>query len=306
VISRGSRIARKQIQKRALKIVLLSCLAVLCLGLIYNLGQNAYSVITILNRDIKQAEYGYIEDKLFGQAVVINKEEVTSAQYPGRFENMVKDKEKTSKGRLLGYYISSRGQTALLAPISGIFIRQTDGLEEVFKDINLQAVTPEVFKYQTRTTAEDKPIQAGQTLYKITNNLEPTRLLFHSPLERVDFNINVNQKVNVILDGKDLGKATIKEMKQDFNEVLMILEFRDFQEELLNQRFVDIELIFDYRAGYLVPEKALVELDGKKGIYCADGENLTFKAIDVIKLKDGKAIVAGLNDKDMMLLNPTK
>ncbi len=303
--SRKARLKRRIMQKSALKIVLLSCLAVLIIGIIYQLGQNTYSTFIKLNRDIKVAEYGHIEDKISGQAIVLNKEELASAEFEGHFENMVKDREKTSRGTLLGYYISSRGQTPLRAPVSGIFMRRTDGLEEVFRDINLQAVSPEIFQYKTSAVAENMNIQAGQAVYKIVNNLEPTRLLVHFPLDNIDFDIIAKQQVNVILDGKDMGKAIVKDMKQDFGEMLIILEFNDFREELLNQRYVGVELAFNSRSGYLIPEKALVEKEGKKGIYCTKDEDITFKPVDVIKIKDGKAVVEGLNKNDMLLINPS-
>ncbi len=306
MISRKSRIERQRVRKSAIKIVLLSCLAIIILGFIYKLGQGAYSTISKLNRDIKIAESGIIEDRVPGEAIVLNQEEIAAAEYAGRFENLVKDQEKISKGRLLGYYISARGQASLHAPISGVFIRRTDGLEEVFREINLQAASPEIFKYQTRVILDDKPIQAGQIIYKIVNNLEPTRLLFHSPLERLDFDIVLNQQANVIVDGKDLGKATVKEMKQDFGEILMILEFGEFKEELLDQRYTRVDLLFDSHTGYLVPEKALVESDGQKGIYCVDREDLTFKPVNVLKSKKGKLVVEGLRSQDMLLLNPAE
>ncbi|PKM76324.1 MAG: hypothetical protein CVU90_12995 [Firmicutes bacterium HGW-Firmicutes-15] len=303
--SRKARLKRRIMQRSALKIVLLSCLALLLLGFIYQLGQNSYSTIVKLNRDIKVAEYGHMEDRLSGEAIVLNKEEIASAQFEGRFENMVKDREKTRKGTLLGYYISSRGQTPLQAPVSGIFMRRTDGLEEVFREINLQAVSPEIFQYKTSAVAEDRPIQAGQAVYKIVNNLEPTRLLVHFPLERIDFDIVAKQQVNVFLAGKDLGTVIVKDMKKDFGEIVMILEFKDFQEELLNQRYIGVELVFNSCSGFLVPEKALVEREGKKGIYCTKDEDITFKPVDIIKIKGGKAIVEGLNKNDILVLNPS-
>jgi putative membrane fusion protein len=304
VSNRKARLKRKILKRSALKIVLLSCLALLIMGFIYQLGHNTYSIIVKLNRNIKVAEYGHMEDKISGEAIVLYKEELASAQFEGRFENMVKDREKTRKGTLLGYYISSRGQTPLRAPISGIFMRRTDGLEEVFREINLQAVSPEIFNYQTSIVAEDKPIQPGQPVYKIVNNLEPIRLLVHFPIENLDFDIVEKQQVKVFLVGKDLGRATVKELKTDFGEMLMILEFNDFQEQLLNQRYIKIELVFDSRSGYLVPEKALVEKEGKKGIYCTKDEDIIFKPVDIIKIKDGKAVVEGLNKNDMVVINP--
>jgi putative membrane fusion protein len=257
-----------------------------------------------LKQDIKVVTYGTIEDKLAGTAIVLNQEIVTPAQLEGRFENMIQEGGKTGKGSLLGYFVSSQGQTPLRAQMAGIFMRQTDGLEEVLRNINLQTVGPEVFKYKTHHISEDQKIMTGQAVYKIVDNLEPTRLMLHFPFNDVDFEVVLNQQANVFLKGNDLGKAKVVDVKRDFEELLMILEFNGFNEELLNQRFAGVELVFDSQSGYLVPNKAVIEKDGEKGIFLAKGEDITFKPVKIIKSKGDISIIEGLNKNDLVVTNP--
>ena len=303
---RMARLERRVKKMTIIKAAMLLSLAVLALVFIYQLGVNTRSTISKLGQDIRNVEYGILEDKLIGKAIVLHKEEVVVAQSEGNFENMLKDKERTPKGSLLGYYMNSEGKIPLRAAVSGIFTCNTDGLEGVFREVNLQAITPEVFKYKTAYKIEGQPTQSGQAIYKIVDSLQPTRLLVHFPLDKINFDIEVKQKVNIYFKGKNLGEAQVIEMKEDFGELLVIIEFDGFREDLLSQRYIEVEVVFDSQEGYLIPEKALVEREGKKGIYCLNGEDITFKPVNVVKIKGDMLIVKGLNENDMLLTNPSK
>ncbi len=279
-------------------------MVVIVFGFIYRLGLNTLSTINKLSQDVKAVEYGTIEDKLAGTAIVLKKEQVTLAQAEGRFENIIQEGGKIGKGSIVGYFVNSQGQTPLRAQASGIYMRQTDGLEEVLRDINLQTVSPEVFKYQTHKIAAEQAILAGQAVYKIVDNLEPTRILIQFPLNKVDFDVEITEQVNVIYHGKDLGKARIIEMKSDFDQLLLILEFNHFKDELLNQRYIELELVFDSQSGFMLPNKSIVERDGKKGILLANGEDISFRSIKIIKTKRDISIVEGLNKSDLVANNP--
>ena len=301
---RMARLERRDKRMSVVRVGLIVGLCIVALGFIYRLSINAISTVTKLSRDIKIVEYGTMEDKLSGKAIVLNKEDLMLATSDGRFENMIKEKEKISKGTLLGYFVTSQGQTPLRAEVSGTFMRKTDGLEEVFGNIDLQSVTPEVFKYKTTQVKEDQPVVAGQPIYKIVDSLEPTRLLVHFPEDDITFDVKPKQQLNILLGKKELGKAVIVDIKRDFGEILMIVKFIGFQEELLQQRFVEVEVVFDSHSGYFIPEKALVEQDGKKGIYCSNGEDISFRPVKIIEKKDDIYLVEGLKKNDMIVTNP--
>jgi putative membrane fusion protein len=301
---RMARLERKDKRMSVVRVLLLLGLGFLALGLVYRLSINTISTVSKLNRDVKVAEYGTMEDKLSGPAIVLNKEDIVPAVATGHFDNMAKDQEKISKGALLGYFVTAQGQIPLRAQESGTFMRKTDGLESVFSNMDLKAVTPEVFKYKTTEVKEDQPVLAGQPLYKIVDSLEPTRLLVHFPLDKINFDIKPGQQVKILLGGKELGNAVILDTRQDFGELLLMVKFKGFQEELLQQRFVEVEVVFNTYSGYLIPEKALIEKDGKKGIYCSNGEDITFKPVNIIKTKDGIDLVEGLKQNDMIVTNP--
>jgi len=301
---RMARIERRDKRMSVIRVALLLLIVLIAIGSVYKLGNSAIIAINKLGRDIRLVEYGTIEDKLDGKAIVLNQEKMTLAQYEGHFENMVKENEKIGKGTLLGYYVNAQGKASLRAADSGVFVRHTDGLEEVFKNIDLQAVTPEVFKYKTTRVSEDQPIQPGQPVYKIVDSLVPTCLLVCFPLNDIQFEIKDQSKVKVLLAGKELDKATIVEMKQDFGELIILLKLDSFSDTIINQRYIEVAVVFDSDTGFLIPENALVENEGKKGVYCSIGEFTKFKPVDIIKVKGDIVVVKGLDKNDFIVTNP--
>jgi putative membrane fusion protein len=299
-----ARLERRGKRMSVIRVGLLLGMCIIALGIIYKFSVNTISTITRFNRDIKVVEYGTIEDKASGKAIVINNEDVVQAQSNGHFENIVKEQEKVSKGALLGYFVNAQGQTPMLAEESGTFIGKVDGLEQVFSNIDLQTVTPDIYKYKITQVKDDQPVLAGQPVFKIVDNLVPTRLLVSFPQSSIDFDVKLEQQVKIVMGGKELGNATITNIRQDFGELLLIVQFKGFQDDLLQQRFVDVDVVFDSSSGYLVPKKAVVESAGNKGIYCSNGEDISFKPVNIIKTKDDICLVEGLKQNDMIVTNP--
>ncbi len=301
---RTDRIERRGKRINILKLATVLVAALLLSWVAYRLGISGMEAVTKLGRDVRLVKYGTIEDKLSGPAIILNKEKVILAQQEGHFENMVTDNTKVSKGTLLGHYVNSRGKASLRAAESGIFVRYPDGLEEVFNTIDLAAVTPEVFDYKTTRLAADQSVQPGQPIFKIVDSLVPTRLLVRFPQDEVEFDLTAGQKVQVFLDGQELDNASIMEMKQDFGELIMLLQLNSCPQILINQRYVKVEVVFDSETGFLIPPPALVEKDGEKGVYCIIGEFTRFKPVQIIKTKDDVVIVEGLDKNDFILANP--
>lgn len=302
---RMARLERRDKRTTLIKIALLSVAALALIGMLYRLGSQAVISLHKFNRHIQVVEYGTMEDKLAGQAAVLNKEDLFLAQEQGRFENLVKDNDKVSKGTLLGYYFDSRGKAPIRASQAGVFVRGTDGLEEVFKKINLEAVTPEVFQYKPTPVFVEKPVQAGQPIYKIIDSLVPTRLLITMPVDDIDFAIQPKQSVKVLFNGQPLDNGYISDMKSDSKNQLMVVQLNSFNDSLINQRYIKVEIVFSAQTGFLVPEKAIVEKEGKKGVYCSIGEITKFKPIKIIRQKEGITLVDGLDKNDFIVTNPT-
>ncbi|MEQ8200833.1 MAG: HlyD family efflux transporter periplasmic adaptor subunit [Syntrophomonadaceae bacterium] len=302
---RIKRLKRRDKMNSAVKLLLILLAAAAALGLIYRIGCQALISIDKWGREIKVVEYGTLEERLPARAVVLNQEQLFPAREAGRFENLVKEKEKVGKGTLLGYFITDGDKKALRAAQSGIFVRSTDGLEEVFAHLDLAGVTPEAFHYKPAPAFLEKPVQAGQPIYKIIDNLVPTRLLITLPADDLESAVQPGQRVEIVCESESWGRGRITEMKQESGDVMLLVQMDGFCDKTISKRYVKIEMVLDSRTGFLVPAQAIVEKEGKKGVYCSIGEFTKFKPVEIIKQKDDIVLVEGLDRNDFIVTNPT-
>jgi len=304
----SSRMARKdkrRNRKSIIKYALLTLIILMLIGLIYKVGQN---LITLYNRNQRETavlQYGCLEDSLEGEGLVLRNEKTIQATANGRFENLVAEKEKVRRQDLLGYSINAGNKIAIRAAMAGIFTRQVDGLEKVLQNVDVKAIGPEIFDYNIQTADPGVEIKKGQVVCKIVNNLIPSQLLLHFPQESRDIQVSKDQMVQLYVDSKLMGNFTVRDYKRDFEELVMIVEANEFREDLLNKRLVKVKMVLNSQSGYLVPEKCVLNRGKEKGIYCTKSEEIIFKPVKVLKIKDDIAVVEGLNPTDIIIVNPS-
>lgn len=303
---RRERNERARLQRSILRTAVIILISALAVSLIYLAGRNTMIAYRYHQRDTVLAQYGAIEDKLQGQGLVLRRETVFKAPAAGFFENMVSDGSKVRINDLLGYYLSRGEKIALRASASGLFTRQADGLEGVLQDVTLSAAGPEIFSYHSQHHDPEAEFKPGQGVYKIVDNLAPTRLLLLFPQQKENFALKKDQPASLTVDGMRLGECRVIDFKNDFNQLVVMVETAEFREELLHERHVSAELTLKSASGYLLPEKSLLNRGPEKGIYCIDGEEIVFRPVQVLMVKDGTAVVEGLQPNEMIITKPDK
>jgi putative membrane fusion protein len=304
--NRLERRKRDHTKKTILKYALMILAIVIIAGIIYLVGKNLLTAYNYKHQETMVARYGNLEERLHGDGLVLRSETVISAPADGYFENMISDGTKVSLNTLLGYYLHNGDKTALRAPVTGLFTRQIDGLEEALQDIKLSTVGPEVFSYKTRHQDPEKEFNDGQGVCKVVNNLQNTRLILQFPLLEHNLHLEKNQTVRISVDGQPLGECTVIDFKKDFQKLVIMIETANFREELLNRRQVNVELTLNSQNGYIIPQKSLTNRGKEKGIYCIKGEEALFRPVHVLDLKGDTALVDGLQENDMVVLHPEK
>lgn len=302
--SRMVRQDRDRKMRSFLKYSVLILITFLTIGLIYRVGQNISTLYNRNNLQTSVTRYGCLQQKLKGEGILLLSETIVAAPANGYFENIVAEKEKVARNTQVGYFISMGRRSPMYAPAAGIFTRQVDGLESALKDIKLSSVGPEVFKYKAVLANPAQEMKSGQNVYKIVNNLMPSRLLLRFPLQGKNLSISVHNSADLIIDGKSLGSFKIEDLKQDSQQIFMIAEDDQFVEGLLEHRHVKAEIRINSSYGYLIPEKSLAKKGKERGIYCTKGENIVFKPVKVLDQNDDTAVVEGLEATDLIIINP--
>ena len=68
---------------------------------------------------------------------------------------------------------------------------------------------------------------------------------------------------------------------------LLVLTTSEMPKDFSYTRFAGVSLILEETEGYRVPETALVEQDGRKGVYILSGGRVTFRAIEIVSRGEG-------------------
>jgi putative membrane fusion protein len=266
----------------------------LAVSLVYLAGRHLLAAYSKHQRDTVLAQYGVIEQKLSGEALVLRRDKVFGGRAGGFFDYLVNDGSKFGINTPLGYYLSLGEKSTLRAAASGLFTRRIDGLEEVLQNIQLSAVGPETFAYRIQQHDPATEFKPGQGVYKIVDNLAPTRFLLQFTQHQDNPALEPGQTVSLQVNERVLGKCRVIASKQDFEKLVVLVETPHFREELLHIRQAEAVLTVSSPQGYLVPEKSLLVKGKEKGIYCLNGEEVICKPVRVLAVKDGIAVVEGL------------
>lgn len=302
---RMERIKKSQKQDRAVRLASLLVALVLVAAFGYDLEQKAFRNLKEKRMQIAAARQGRLVDSLAGRALVINQEYLIQAPKPGRFENQVKENAKVRKGQTLGCLIDKDQRLPLMAPGTGIYSAQIDGLEQVLEEPVLNAIGPEFFFYQPRTVNADPVIKAGQPVCKVIDNLTPNILVVRIDGEAACLpDIKPGSRVDLWLEEQKVSSASVREIRLD-KPALIKLETDNFSEAFVGQRYYDVNLTHDSGSGLLVPVGALLGDEADRRVYCYKDGKIYTRKVQVVKIKDRQACVTGVEPNEMIVGDPS-
>ncbi len=194
------------------------------------------------------------------------------AEYKKEINDLVTKKAQIAgdlspKGSYLNQLIEERknyesqlnsGAEYVKAPMSGIVSYKVDGLEEV--------LTPENFSSLSKNYLESLDLKTGKIVAtseesgKVIDNFYCYIVTISSSEEAK--NAEIGQKVKIRLSNNVEIPAEITNiMKEDEEEVVIILKIEKQIEELINYRKISFDLIWWSDSGLKVPNQAIVEKD---------------------------------------------
>lgn len=302
---RRKRETSKQKIKNILRWQIIICGLFLLIFVLYSLYSYTIYRIGKKNTEVVIVRYESVGDQLTAEAAVLNEETTYYAPADGHFENIVKENDKVRKNDLVGYFISSSQQDKqpVLANTPGMFTLKTDGLEKVFQSINFATVTPEVFHYKPSKEQYQEYCYNGYPVYKIVNNLKPTRLLIHFPQKEFKTKFYPGQHLDIVYNDIKISNCEIKNVKRISDEVVLLAELADYP-NIIDRRYIECQLIFNPQNGCLLPQKAIVAKGSKKGVYCVKGQDAFFKTVNILKKQKDMVLVEGLEANDMVIAHP--
>lgn len=226
---------------------------------------------SLFSSDMKLLE-NQIDDKVAN----INKitDIIKLEEYKREIDTLVKKKSKIAgdlspKGSYLNQLIEERknyenqlnsGAEYVTAPMSGIVSYKVDELEET--------LTPENFSSLSKKYLESLDLKTGKVVAtneecgKVIDNFSCYIAAISDSDEAK--NIEVGKKIKIRLSNNAEVIAEIYNIiKEENDDIVIILKINKQIEELINYRKISLELIWWSESGLKVPNQAIVEEDGK-------------------------------------------
>ncbi|GAV21800.1 HlyD family efflux transporter periplasmic adaptor subunit [Carboxydothermus pertinax] len=286
-------VAFKRKKKSYKAVFFYSLLGVLIFFIFLNFGKNL--LVQYLN-PVGYLEWQVIEEGIKGEGYLFKKEVLVYAQASG----IIKTKKTWSKVRKGDIVLeiedtSNHALTKMKAPMNGIFVPVTDGLEFIGPD-NLENINPEKIFQLYKPTVLGNEVVEGQPVGKIIDNLDTVILalpgvekkgLFR---EGQDYQIKINDDLEV--------KAEF--LRFSSGNALFSLPF--YPDELLKLRKVKVFVNTSEKGGFLVPKSALRSIANKTYLYTLKNEEVVLTPVKIIKNFENNVLVEGEKEsKDELL-----
>ena len=224
------------------------------------------------------------------------------SEYKKEIEDLVTKKAKIAgdlspQGSYLNQLIEERknyeselnsGAEYVKAPMSGIVSYKVDGLEDVLTPENFSALSKEYLESLNLQTG--KIVATSEESGKIINNFYCYIATISSSNEAKQATVGQNVKIR-LSDNEEIPAEITNVVKQEDDDVLIILEVKKGIEELINYRKISFDLIWWSASGLKVPNQAIVKVDDKNYVVRNRAGYLSKLLVNVTKQGDRYSIV---------------
>ena len=303
MLSRQERLHRREKSRRILKWIIIAGLSLVIIFLIVQIYHRTVESITRHNREIVEARTGFMEKTCQADAVILNDEKTYYAPGEGYFENSIYEGEKVRNGSEAGSFVPVNGNRVTVnVPATGIYTQHTDGLEKVFENTSLIEPGPDTFEYQIKVYGQDGHYYEGDPVFTIINNIKPAEMLVHISEKSPQV---IHKDDNLVLRYKDveLGQARVQKIQYLDHQYYLYLKCQEYNQLLTKYRNIALTIVFDHKEGIIIPAQALKIKDEEKGVYCIKDEEIYFKPVKILEKQNSLALVKGLDNNEMVVVN---
>lgn len=249
--------------------------------------------ITSVNRNIHEAIYGVISATQGGKVT-------KTESYDALLENMARRQiitgEVTDFNALISSLKSQRDSlkaslnaatAEVVSPQSGHVIYSVDGYEDAVSVENLENLDAETLK------SVKKGAVSPSAVCKIVSDYEwyiATAIPFSEAL-----NLRLGSKVMIKTDLQSVPEleVTVKHINKQSvqGEAVVVLALDTMNNELAQQRYLDITIVYEEHEGLKVDNRAIRFVDGQKGVYVFIASQVKFLPVEVLWQGENYSIV---------------
>ena len=191
----------------------------------------------------------------------------------------------------------------VIANGSGYFASKLDGYEGMVSLKDIDNLTYE--RASALFSAEPKTVD--NAIGKIIDGYDAKLIgIIDKTTKLIELNLMTSNSLSVRFSSSDrvynMSVDSIRPLNEDESKYLIVLNCSQLDKTLLQNRFENVELIFDEYTGIKVPRDAISFKDNVKGVYTILGQEITFKKIDVVYEGDDYVLTSTATDKDHLEL----
>lgn len=250
-----------------------------------NLKNHVSSVIDKFNEKLDEKDSDSKNFNLDGISYYIREKNFFNAfSEVNKISKVVPNKKVYVKDKLFRYsLLDNTFKTGkILSKNSGVVSNKIDGLENIYDFSIIDLLDEDDFNFEN---SKSSSFISG---IKIVDNLRYYLCLKtkHDMISDVD--VNSSLLVNF---GSDSFEGIVKKIKRNSSSDLFVLEFYSGFDEILDKRFLDVNIEKSFNKIYELPKSSLMQEDGENYIISVDSFNNTKKIKVVVKFIDN------VNDK---------
>ena len=279
--------------KRNILILIFTIIAAVCAGLyiyIYTIPKISGSLT-----DTAILTWGQLRTQNDATAIVVRSEQVITAEQEGMLSYYIEDSEKTRRYvKVADVYPAKGSPVGYTCAETGFVSYYLDGYEAVLTPDTISEIVPEDYlsldEYIVPKDIRSGTAVEGQELYKLINS-DVWYIVALVPEEDA-WDYEWNKSVTVIIGEKELS-CTITSLIDTGDYWLAVMSTKQYYEEFARLRMVDVTVVTEDAEGLIVPNSAITELDGQKGVYVRNlNDEYDFTRVKVITEGEEESLVA--------------
>lgn len=248
---------------------------------------------------------------------LVKNETLVPSPIRGQLKLPVQDGQRVSAGETVAVVTAVHAQEgedkknnfAVQTPVAGLVCVYIDGLEGLLRFDDLKALEMtgvEKLDKQPLTLCTGMIVEKGRPVIKLVDNLSPLKIWLRiSCGEFPPEKLTGKSFVNVLWKGNPF-RAQVEDVQTTNEDTRVLLSASVYPQQLLCRRWVEMELIKNELAGFLVPEGAILQKDGIMGLYVLYKQGARWVPVEVVGRTNGQLLIngEGLSPQLQLIVNP--
>lgn len=181
------------------------------------------------------------------------------------------------------------------SPIGGIVSYRVDGLEDTLTPQNFDNITPESLNKLNLTTGQI--VSTSSTIGKVINNFECYIALTTNTNEAKK--AEIGDKLKIRLSANQEIPAEIEYMRQEGENILIILKIKQGVEYLTSYRKISLDIIWWEKSGLRVPNTSIIYENGLSYIVRTKAGVLNKILVKIVKENDTNSIITNYTTEEL-------